>query len=53
LTSILEREQLVMWIDEAVAMGARRWRACAEAELSLRTLQRWVEFPGFTRHLTA
>jgi putative transposase len=23
--------------------GARRWRACAEAELSLRTLQRWVD----------
>lgn len=32
-----------MWIDEAVAAGARRWRACAEAELSLRTLQRWVD----------
>jgi putative transposase len=43
LTSILEREQLVRWIDEAVVAGARRWRACAEAELSLRTLQRWVD----------
>jgi putative transposase len=43
LTSFLERTQLVSWIDEAVAMGARRWRACAEAELSLRTLQRWVD----------
>ena len=32
-----------MWIDEAVTMGARRWRACAEAELSLRTLQRWAD----------
>jgi len=43
LTSILEREEIVCWIDEAVAAGARRWRACAEAELSLRTLQRWVD----------
>lgn len=33
---------MVVWIDEAVATGARRWRACAEAELSQRTLQRWV-----------
>jgi putative transposase len=33
----------VEWIEEAVLAGSRRWRACAEAELSLRTLQRWVE----------
>lgn len=35
------RTRLVSWIDEAVTAGARRWRACAEAELSLRTLQHW------------
>jgi putative transposase len=33
----------VVWINAAVVAGARRWRACAEAELSLRTLQRWVD----------
>lgn len=43
MTPLLEREQVVTWIQEAVATGARRWRACEEAGLSLRTLQRWVD----------
>jgi putative transposase len=43
LTPLLEREQVVTWIQEAVVAGARRWRACEEAGLSLRTLQRWVD----------
>ncbi len=42
LTSFPERVQFVAWIDEAVTAGARRWRACAEVGLSLRTLQRWT-----------
>lgn len=43
MTPLLEREQVVAWIQEAVVTGARRWRACEEAGLSLRTLQRWVD----------
>lgn len=43
LTPLLERQQILVWIDEAVTAGARRWRACAEAGFSLRTLQRWME----------
>jgi putative transposase len=34
---------LVEWIDEAVQAGARREPACAEAGLTLRTLQRWTQ----------
>lgn len=34
---------MVACIQEAVVTGARRWRACEEAGLSLRTLQRWVD----------
>jgi putative transposase len=43
LTPSLERQQLVGWIREAAEAGARKTRACAEAGLSLRTLQRWTE----------
>lgn len=43
LTSAPERKQLIEWIGEAVEAGSRRWRACEEAGLSLRTLQRWVD----------
>src|SRR5690606_1822695 len=32
-----------MWINEAVAAGARQARACDEAGISVRTLQRWCE----------
>lgn len=31
------------WVDEAVAAGARKWRACEEADISVRTYQRWLE----------
>ena len=31
------------WINEAIQAGARRAQACAEAGLTLRTLQRWTE----------
>jgi putative transposase len=33
----------VEWINEATQAGARKARACAEAGLTLRTLQRWTE----------
>lgn len=34
-----------MWINEAVAAGARRAVACREVELSVRTWQRWQTSP--------
>lgn len=34
---------MVTWIYDAITAGARRWRACAEAGFSLRTLQRWED----------
>lgn len=33
------------WVDEAVADGARKRRACEEAGISLRTYQRWGAHP--------
>lgn len=41
MTPIQERHQLVELIEEAVRSGARKSRACSEASLSVRTLQRW------------
>jgi len=42
MTALPEREQLVQQIDEAVQAGARLTAACAEADISLRTHQRWA-----------
>ena len=42
MTALPEREQLVQRIDEAVQAGARLTPACAEADISLRTHQRWT-----------
>lgn len=36
---------MVTWIEEAVAAGARRARACAVVGLTLRTWQRWQHRP--------
>ena len=41
-----QRQQLVTWIDEAVSAGARKRKACKEAGISLRTLQRWTSGHG-------
>ena len=41
MTSLRQRERLVGLVDEAVADGARRHRACQVIGLSVRTLQRW------------
>lgn len=38
-----EREQIVHWVDEAQAAGARRHKACEVLALAPRTLQRWRE----------
>lgn len=43
MTCLEERQQVVQWVDEAVAAGARLQPACAVLGLSLRTLQRWRE----------
>lgn len=43
MTPAPERQQLVAWIAEANQAGARKAQACAEAGLTLRTLQRWTE----------
>ena len=42
MTSHPERQQLVEWIKEAVAAGARKLPACEQVGISLRTLQRWT-----------
>ncbi|WP_257981558.1 IS3 family transposase, partial [Pectobacterium brasiliense] len=41
LTPEDERKQFIIWINEAVASGARLMIACREVNLSLRTLRRW------------
>jgi len=38
-----ERCQVIAWIDEAYAAGARLSQACEVLEISPRTLQRWRE----------
>ena len=42
MTTLTEREQLIQWIEEAVQAGARLAPACAEADISIRTHQRWT-----------
>lgn len=41
-----DRRDAVTLIDEAVASGARLFRACAELNLSSRTYRRWTEVQG-------
>ena len=41
LTSDAQRTQVLQLVDEAVAAGARRAKACAVIGVSVRTLQRW------------
>ncbi|WP_437180630.1 IS3 family transposase [Microbulbifer thermotolerans] len=47
LTPAPERQQWILWIEEAVAAGARKRAACEEIGISLRTLQRWTEAGAF------
>ena len=44
MTSLSRRQQIVVLVDEAVASGARRSRACQVIGISVRTLQRWRAF---------
>lgn len=41
MTSLPERDNIINWITEAIAAGARQDRACAVINLVPRTLQRW------------
>ena len=41
MTSTPDRQTAVSLIDEAVAAGARQFKACAELKISERTLRRW------------
>ena len=45
MTSLAERSQIILWVSEAVASGARQERACSVISLSQRTLQRWQLAP--------
>lgn len=49
MTSALDRQDIVALIDEATAAGARQSAACAELNLSARTLQRWKDTEGGIR----
>jgi hypothetical protein len=46
MISTRDRRQAIELIDEAVAAGARKARACAALGLSLRTVQRWTRDGG-------
>lgn len=46
MISTPDRRQAVELIEEAVAAGASRPRACDELQISLRTYQRWTEDDG-------
>lgn len=41
MTSLLERDQIIIMVQEAVNSGARQARACTAINLNKRTLQRW------------
>ena len=43
MISTPHRQAAALLIEEAVAAGARRTKACAEMELSARTLRRWTQ----------
>ena len=38
-----DRKTAVALIDEAHSAGARKWRACEELDISVRTYQRWIK----------
>ena len=42
MISTLDRQTAITLINKAVTAGARRAKACAELELSERTLRRWT-----------
>lgn len=49
MTSLEDRQSIARAVDEAHRGGARLRRACAEAGITLRTLQRWKGSSGLER----
>ncbi len=43
MISTPDRKRAVQLIDEAVAAGARKFKACEELGIAVRTYQRWTE----------
>lgn len=43
MISLPDRQKFVEWIRVAIAAGVNRTTACAELDLSVRTVQRWLE----------
>jgi hypothetical protein len=43
LTPISEREKIVIAIQEAIATGARKYKACEHIRLNVRTYHRWFD----------
>ena len=46
MISLPERQQIVHWVDEASAAGARRHKACELLGIAPRTLERWRQCGG-------
>jgi len=46
MISVLDRSHAVTLIDEAVVAGARKFKACEEIGITIRTCQRWTEGDG-------
>ncbi len=46
MISVPDRRRTVELIEEAIVGGARRWRACEELGISVRTYQRWTHGGG-------
>jgi len=42
MITTLDRQQAVELIEEAVMAGARKFKACDEMDISVRTYQRWT-----------
>jgi len=49
MTTTPERQQIIQWIKEAVASGARQFKACETIGLCMRTYQRWIQGDAITR----
>ncbi len=46
MISLEDRQRIARWVEEAHRDGARLQRACAEAGIIVRTLQRWKRAEG-------
>ena len=46
MTTLPERQKIVMWINQATTAGARKSKACHTLGISIRTIQRWIGTDG-------